>query len=281
VKFGLTIFPTDDGVDVRDLARAVEDAGYESLLLPEHTHIPTSRRTPFPAGGELPREYTRTHDPFVALGAVAAVTSRIKIGTGVCLLAQRDPIVTAKEVASLDHLSGGRVLFGIGGGWNAEECESHGVPFRLRWRVLRERVLAMKAIWAAEDAAEFHGRHVDVGPLWQWPKPLQQPHPPVILGGNGPRALERVVDYADEWMPLPVRTGPPLDERIAELQRLAATAGRGPIPVSIYGARPDLATIDRLAAAGVSRCVFWLRPGPAADVLPLVHTYGELAKAYG
>ena len=275
MRFGVTMFSTDYALSPVELGRICEELGYESLLLPEHTHIPTSRRTPFPAGGELPREYRHTHDPFVALGAVAAVTSRIRIGTGVCLLAQRDPIATAKAVATLDHLSGGRALFGIGGGWNEEEMENHGTRPALRWRILRERVMALKAIWTQDEAA-FHGRFVDFDPIWQWPKPLQRPHPPIILGGNGPGTLERVVEYADEWMPIPRRDGPRIEERIPELRRLAAQAGRGHIPVGVYGARPDPTAIERYQQAGVERCVFWLQPGGADEIRAKLAQHAEL-----
>jgi probable F420-dependent oxidoreductase len=275
MKFGVTLFLTDYALSPTELGRICEELGYESLLLPEHTHIPLSRRTPFPAGGELPREYSHTHDPFVALGAIAAVTSRIRIGTGVCLLAQRDPIVTAKAVATLDHLSGGRTLFGVGGGWNEEEMENHGTRPSQRWRILRERVLAVKALWTQDEAA-FRGRFVDFDPVWQWPKPLQRPHPPIILGGNGPGALERVVEYADEWMPIPRRDGPRIEERIPELRRLAERAGRGHVPVGVYGARPDPASIERYQQSGVERCVFWLQPGGADEVRAKLEQHAEL-----
>src|SRR5881628_1791766 len=195
---GVQMFATDEAIRVDDLARAAEERGFESLWLPEHTHIPVSRRSPWPGGPTLPREYWRTHDLFVALATAAAVTTRLRVASGICLLVERDPIITAKEVASLDHLSGGRVLFGIGGGWNAEEMEDHGTDFKQRWRVLRERVLAMKRIWT-EDEAAFEGDFVRFEPLWSWPKPVQKPHPPILLGGHGPRALARVVDYCDGW----------------------------------------------------------------------------------
>src|SRR6185503_11198769 len=198
---GIAIFPTDYAMRVDELARAVEERGYESLWFPEHTHIPVSRRSPWPGGPTLPREYWQTHDLFVALATAAAVTTRLKVASGICLLVERDPITTAKEVASLDHLSGGRVIFGIGAGWNAEEMENHGTVFRTRWRLLRERVLAMKKIWT-EDEPSFEGEFVRFAPIWSWPKPVQKPHPPVFLGGHGRRALERVVDYCDGWLPI-------------------------------------------------------------------------------
>src|SRR3989442_1091426 len=184
MHFGVVMFPTDYAMRVDDLARAVEARGFESLWFPEHTHIPVSRRSPWPGGPTLPKEYWHTHDLFVALATAAAVTTSLKVGSGICLLVERDPITTAKEVASLDFLSRGRVLFGIGGGWNAEEMEDHGTDFKQRWRVLRERVLAMKRIWT-EDEASFEGDFVRFPPLWSWPKPVQKPHPPILLRGPG------------------------------------------------------------------------------------------------
>ena len=252
MKFAVSIFPTDKSISMRELAVAAEERGYESLWVAEHTHIPTSRESAWAGGAELPEQYWHTLDPFVALTEAAVVTSRLRLGTGVCLLIQHDPIVAAKAVASVDHVSGGRVLFGVGGGWNREEMADHGTDFRLRWKVLRERVEAMKAIWT-QEAAEYHGEMVDFGPMWSWPKPVQRPHPPVLLGGNGPNTLKRVVSYADGWMP----NRGEIEPRIAELQALAAEAGRGPIPVSTYPRR-DPADIERWRAAGVERAIFWL-----------------------
>src|SRR5918912_2254477 len=224
------MFPTDYSIDPVELGRIAEEHGFESLFFPEHTHIPASRRTPYPAGGELPREYFNLWDPFVALAGVAAATERLLLATGICLVVERDPIVTAKEVASLDRLSNGRFLFGIGAGWNREEMENHGTDPRRRFSLMRERVEAMKAIWA-QDEAEYHGEHVDFDPVWSWPKPAQEPHPPVLVGGNGERVLDRVVRYGDEWMPNIARDDiGNLERRIAELQEKASAAGRGEIP---------------------------------------------------
>jgi len=206
----------------------------------------------YPGDPEWLRRCMRLLDPFVALGAVAAVTERLRLGTGVCLVPQHHPITLAKQVATLDLLSGGRALFGVGAGWGREEMGNHGTDPALRWRLMRERVLAMKRIWT-EDEPEFQGELVRFGPIWQWPKPVQKPHPPVLVGGEGPRVLERVVDYGDEWMP---NDHPELEERIGELQRLAAARGRGPIPVTVFDAPTDPALIQRYAAAGVTRCVF-------------------------
>jgi probable F420-dependent oxidoreductase len=278
VKFGVMMFPTDYSLPVTELGRAAEDLGFESLFVPEHTHIPTSRRSPWPGGAELPKEYSHTLDPFVALGAVAAVTNNLKLGTGICLVIERDPITLAKEVASLDHLSGGRVLFGIGGGWNLEEMENHGTRPAVRWKILRERILAMKEIWT-KDEAEFHGQYVDFDPIWSWPKPVQQPHPPIIVGGNGPRTLERVLEYGDEWMPIGGR-GADIGERIQELQRLAVEAGRGPVPITIFGVRPDPAVIEHYREIGVTRCVFGLPPADADTVTPIMRRCAEAAREF-
>ncbi len=279
MKFGVTMFPTEYSIGPAELARAVEERGFESLLFPEHTHIPTSRRSPWPGGPELPKEYSHTLDLFVALGAAATVTQRILIGTGVCLVIERDPITLAKEVASLDFISGGRFLFGIGGGWNLEEMENHGTDPAQRWKLLRERILAMKTIWT-EDEAEFHGRFVNFDPIWSWPKPAQKPHPPILVGGDGPRTLQRVVEYGDGWIPIPGRSEKPFSERIAELNRLAADAGRGRIPVSVYGAAPRREIIQQYVDLGVERCIFWLSCAPKERALPELDRYAELASGF-
>ena len=274
MKIGLQMFPADYALPVTELGKAAEDLGYESLFFPEHTHIPSSRLTPWPGGAPLPLEYSHTLDPFVATAAVAAVTTTLLIGTGICLVIERDPITLAKEVASVDFLSGGRFLFGIGGGWNVEEMENHGTRYPVRWKLLRERMLAMKEIWT-KDEAEYHGQYVNFDPIWSWPKPARKPHPPVLVGGDGARTLERVIEYGDEWMPIGGRGGHHLAERIAELQTMAKAAGRDPIPVSIFGARPDKETVEHLAEIGVSRVVFGVRPAPAAEVLPAIKRYAE------
>jgi probable F420-dependent oxidoreductase len=277
MQFGVYMFPTDYAINPVELGRAVEARGFESLFFPEHTHIPTSRMSPFPGGGELPKEYSHTFDPFVALGAIAAVTERLMLGTGICLVIERDPITLAKEIASLDFLSGGRVLFGIGGGWNREEMENHGTDPTRRWKVLRERIKAMKQIWT-KDEAEYHGEFVNFDPIWQWPKPVQKPHPPVIVGGDGPKTLQRVVRYGDGWIPLGRRAD--FKSRIAELNRMAAEAGRGPIPVTIFGAAPKPEVIENYIEAGVERVLFNLPPAPASEVLPLLDGHAELAKRF-
>jgi len=269
MKFGIAIFPTDYAISMTELAPAVEAAGFESLWVAEHSHIPTSRATPYPAGGELPRMYMHTMDPFVALTAAALASKTLKIGTGICLLIQRDPIHTAKQAASLDVISNGRLLFGIGGGWNREEMADHGTTYETRWKLLRERVEAVKAIWT-QDEAEYHGELVDFGPMWCWPKPVQKPHPPVLLGGNGPNTLKRVIAYADEWMP---NRGAAL-QRIPELREMEQAAGRGHIPVSFYP-RDTAADIERAGEIGVERCIFYV---PADGRAPALTKLDELAR---
>jgi probable F420-dependent oxidoreductase len=281
MNFGVYMFPTDYAIRPDDLARAVENRGFESLWFPEHTHIPASRVSPWPGGPELPPEYWHTYDPFVALTAAALATTRLKVGTGICLLVERDPIITAKEVASLDRLSNGRFFFGIGGGWNAEEMENHGTSFRRRWRVLRENVLAMKEIWT-KDQPEFHGEFVNFDKIWSYPKPVQQPHPPIFMGGDGPRTFDRVVEFADGWMPIGGRgsAGPSLREKIALLKRQAQEAGRDPdsLQVTIFGARPQAETVDRLEQDGISRVLFSLPPAGEEVVLPLLDDLARLVR---
>jgi probable F420-dependent oxidoreductase len=266
MTFGVSMFPTDYAIDVTRLGRAVEERGFESLFFPEHTHIPVSRRSPWPGGPDLPEHYRHTLDPFAALAAVAAVTDRIRLGTGICLVAQRDPITLAKEVATVDLLSKGRFLFGIGGGWNREETGDHGTDPKLRFRVLRERVLAMQTIWATE-AAEFHGEFVDFDPIWQWPKPVQQPRPPVLVAGNGTGTIDRVLEYGDGWLPMPNRGPVSLREGMSELRRRSEAAGRAMPPVTVFGIEPDASVIEDFVAAGVDRCLFRVSSGSEDEVL--------------
>ena len=277
MRFGAFIFPTDYSIDPAELAREVELRGFESLWFPEHTHIPVSRQTPYPGGGELPEEYSHSLDPFVALGAAAAVTERLKLGTGVTLVIERDPITLAKEVATLDHISNGRVLLGVGGGWNREEMANHGTDPSRRWRLLRERIEAMKAIWT-QDEAEYHGEFVDFAPIWSWPKPVQKPHPPIILGNAGDGALRRVARYADEWMPIGARV--PMAQRVEELKTMAAAAGRDPIPVTHFGTAPNREAIGELIELGIHRAVIRLPAAPADVVLPLLDRQAELIEAF-
>jgi probable F420-dependent oxidoreductase len=279
MELGLAILLTDYSMQPAALGASAEERGFESLFLAEHTHIPVSRDTPYPGGTELPREYSHTIDPFVGLAAAAAATERLKVGTGICLVNQHDPIDTAKQVATLDHVSNGRFLFGVGAGWNREEMRNHGIDPSRRWGEMRERVEAMKAIWT-EDEAEYHGRHVDFDPIWQWPKPVQKPHPPVLVGGVGDKVLDRVVAYGDEWIPNRVRSPEELGERIAELQRRAEAAGRERVPVTVFGAKGEVRLLERLKAAGVTRALFYLRPEAPDEVQRQLDALGEVAAAW-
>lgn len=274
MKFGIAIFPTDYSISMAELAPAVEDRGFESLWVAEHSHIPASRESKWPGGAELPKHYWHTMDPFIALTVAAAATRKLLVATGICLLIQRDTIQTAKQVASLDLASGGRFIFGIGAGWNREEMADHGTDFSTRWTLLREKVEAMKAIWT-QDEAEYHGSMVDFGPMWAWPRPVQKPHPPIILGGSGPKILERVVRYADGWMP---NRGDVI-ERIPELQELARAAGRSPIPVTCYP-QPDAAEIERLAAAGVERLIYYVPPDGRDMALAKLDELAAMVRPY-
>ncbi len=277
MELGLAMLLTDYSMAPAALGASAEERGFESLFLAEHTHIPTSRESSFSGDGELPREYSHTIDPFVGLAAAATATERLKVGTGVCLVIQRDVITTAKEVATLDHISGGRFLFGVGAGWNIEEMRNHGTDPRTRFRRMRESVEAMKAIWA-EDEAEYHGRLIDFDPIWSWPKPVQKPHPPILVGGIGEKVLDRVVAYGDEWIPNRIRGPEELGERIAELQRRAEAAGRERIPVTVFGARPD--QLDALRDVGVTRALFRLLPEGPDDVQRQLDELGEVARAW-
>ena len=263
MNIGLFNFATDYSMPVPDLAREAEARGFESFWIPEHTHIPTSRRTPWPGGGDLPREYAHTFDPFTALGAAATVTSTIKLGTGIVLIIERDTITAAKAAASVDHLSGGRFLFGLGGGWNREEAEHHGTEWDTRFKRLAEQMQAMKAIWT-EVKAEFHGEHVDFDPIYSWPKPVQQPHPPLLLGGETIHTLRRIVAHGDGWLPR-ARDPEQVLEGIPTLRRLAEEAGRDPdsIGVSVFGLPPAPDLVARFTEAGVERIIFAVPPDEA------------------
>jgi probable F420-dependent oxidoreductase len=274
VKFGVAIFPTDYAISMAELAPAAEQLGFESLWVAEHSHIPASRQSPWPAGGELPKQYWHTMDPFVALTVAATASKTIRVATGICLLIQRDPIHTAKAVASVDLVSNGRFIFGVGAGWNREEMEDHGTDFSTRWKLLREKAEAIKAIWTQEES-EYHGEMVNFGPMWCWPKPVQKPHPPILLGGSGPKILERVVRYADGWMP---NRGKAI-ERIPELQEMARAAGRAPIPVSYYP-KQDASEIERLAEAGVERCIYYVPPDGRDQALAKLDELARMIRPY-
>jgi probable F420-dependent oxidoreductase len=264
MQVGVFYFPTDYGIDIRELARAAEERGFDSLLLPEHTHIPTSRRTPYPGGGELPKAYSHTHDPFVALSFAAAATTKILLGTGICLIPQRDPIVTAKCVASLDQLSNGRFIFGIGGGWNVDEMENHGARYETRFKLMRERILAMKALWTQQEAA-FHGEMVNFDPVWLYPKPAQKPHPPILLGGSSDHTLKRVVEFCDGWLPI-ARPAFNAKPEVARLRQAASAAGRdfSTLSISVFGAPADEAVLAEYREHGINR-VFLAIPDLTRD----------------
>jgi probable F420-dependent oxidoreductase len=278
MDYGVVMFSTAYAIAPDELGRALEERGFESLWIPEHTHIPASRKSPWPGGPNLPKEYWSSYDPFVALTAAAAVTKRLRLGTGICLVIERDPITTAKEVATLDRISGGRFLFGIGGGWNAEEMENHGTPFKARWKVLRERVLAMKAIWTQKEP-EFHGEFVRFDKIWADPKPVQQPHPPIIMGGDGATTFDRVVEFGDGWMPIMRPNASPVD-KIPQLRERLVKAGRDPksAPVGIFFAPPKREGLDPLEKAGVSRAIFGLASEPRDAVLPRLDALAKLIR---
>ena len=273
---GALIFATDYTIRMDELAVAMEERGFESLFLPEHTHIPASRLSPWPGGADLPSDYWHTHDPFVALAYAGAVTKNLKLGTGICLLAQREAIVTAKNVASLDMMSNGRFIFGIGGGWNVEEMNDHGVEYKTRLAQIKNQVLAMKALWTEEDAA-YHGEFVNFDASWAHPKPVQTPHPPVIMGGETDYTLARVVDYCDGWLPR-ARHGFDAAENMARLKKFADAAGRdaAEISVSVFGAPGDADELAKYAEAGVTRAILGLPSAPRDEVLRLLDQYAPL-----
>jgi probable F420-dependent oxidoreductase len=279
MQFGVTMFGTDRAMRPDELARAAEERGLSSLYLPEHTHIPVSRRTPPPTGDEvLPDYYARSFDPFVALTAAAAVTERLRIGTGICLVAQRDPIVTAKAVASLDHLSDGRFVFGVGFGWNHDEIEDHGVDVQRRRDVAREHVLAMQRLWA-DDEASFDGDFLHLPPSWSWPKPVQQPWPPVLIGGAaGPALFAHIAEYADGWIPI---GGAGIRAALPELHRAVEAAGRDPATMRVvpFGTIPDPGKLDYYASLGIDEVVLRAPVAERDVVLPVLDEFGELVRA--
>jgi probable F420-dependent oxidoreductase len=279
LQFGVTMFGTDQAIRPDELARAAEERGLSSLYLPEHTHIPVSRRTPPPTGDEvLPDYYARSFDPFVALTAAAAVTERLRVGTGICLVAQRDPIVTAKAVASLDRLSGGRFVFGVGFGWNVDEIEDHGVDMHRRRTVAREHVLAMQRLWA-DDEASFDGEFVQLPPSWAWPKPVQEPWPPVLVGGAaGPTLFEHVAEYADGWIPI---GGGGVRAALPELHRAVEAAGRDPATVRVvpFGTVPDPGKLEYYSSLGIDEVVLRVPVAGRDVVLPVLDEFAELVGA--
>jgi probable F420-dependent oxidoreductase len=272
MDFGAAIFFTDYSIGPVDLGRALEERGFESLWAPEHSHIPLSRKSPFPSGGEVPKMYYDVMDPFVTLTAAAVATKKLKLGTGICLVIQRDPIHTAKEVASLDQISGGRFLFGVGGGWNAEEMADHGTEFKTRFSLMKERIEAMKVIWT-KSKPEFSGRFVNFPPMMMWPKPVQKPHPPIIIGGAFPYSVRRAIEYGDGWLPHAKRPAyAELLPLLPEFRKMVTDAGRDPasIPISVWGVAQDADLIKKYRDAGVSRIVFQLPASKADEILPLL-----------
>jgi probable F420-dependent oxidoreductase len=283
MEFGATIFFTDYAITPIELAQALEQRGFESLWAPEHSHIPLSRKSPWPGGGELPKAYYDVMDPFVTLSTAAAVTSKLKLGTGICLVVQRDPIQTAKEVASLDQVSGGRFLFGVGAGWNAEEMADHGTEFKTRFKLKRERIEAMVAIWT-KSKPEYHGQFVNFDPMMSWPKPVQKPHPPIIVGGAFPHAARRAVAYGNGWIPIAGRTVyGDIIQQIPQVRQMASEAGRNPeeIAVTVFAAGEDVDLLKRYRDLGVARVVFHLLLEKAEAVLPVLDRWARTMREVG
>ncbi|MEV0073661.1 LLM class F420-dependent oxidoreductase [Amycolatopsis sp. NPDC050768] len=276
MKIGISTFVTDEGIRPDVLGEALEERGFDSLFLAEHSHIPVSRETPYPGGGDLPREYYRTLDPFLALTAAAVNTSDLVLGTGVALLIQRDVIHTAKEVASLDLVSRGRLALGVGVGWNREEMANHGTDPTTRGELIDEQIEALKAIWS-QDKAEYHGKHVDFDPIFAWPKPVQTPHPPIYVGGSSPAALRRLVRHGDAWMPIAF-TG---SEEIRRVRGWLAEQGRPDVPVTAFGGGADAELVKRFAAAGVERYTVQLPTLPEAETLVALDEFARVAADYG
>jgi probable F420-dependent oxidoreductase len=283
MKIGAVMFFTADSMQPAALARALEDRGFESLWVPEHTHIPLSRSSDYPGGGALPRPYYDLYDPFLALNTAAAATTTLKIGTGICLIVQRDPIVTAKIVSTIDQLSRGRFLFGVGNGWNRDEIENHGTAFDTRHKLARERIEAMQAIWTRGEPA-YDGEFVKFGPMNQWPKPFQTPHPPIIVGGAFPYAARRAIRYGNGWIPRADRLEHDGVGRVIKAFRdMAAEAGRDPnsLPVTIFRVPDDLVKLRFCQDVGIDRVVFSLPAGPQDAILPILDRWAEIGRELG
>jgi probable F420-dependent oxidoreductase len=277
MQFGAAIFFTEYSIGPEELARALEARGFESLWAPEHSHIPASRKTPYPGGGELPKEYYDVMDPFVTLTAAAAVTTTLRVATGICLVQQRDVIQAAKLVASIDQVSRGRFIFGIGGGWNQDEMENHGAVFETRFQRMRESIEAMKEIWT-KDKAEYHGDIVKFDPIFARPKPVQKPHPPVIVGGGFPQAARRAIRYGDGWLPIINADG--LAKLMPQYQAMLKEAGRAAadVPITAWNAKLEPDSIKRLRDLGVVRIVTTLPPAGADKVLPILDRCAEMIR---
>src|SRR6266850_4447729 len=278
MKLGVTMFPTDYSIGPAELARAAEERGFVSLWFPEHSHIPAKRESPWPGGPELPKMYYDVFEPFVALAAAAAVTKRLLLATGICLVVQRDPIQTAKHVATLDRVSGGRFLFGIGAGWNAEEMRDHGTEFASRFRLMQERIEAMKAIWT-KSKPEYTGSFVKFPPMMTWPKPVQKPHPPVIVGGAFPFGARRALAYGDGWLPHARRPAyGEVQSLLPKFREMAAEAGRAvdSVPITVFGVAEDADLVKRYRDAGVARLIFNLPSAKSSEVLPVLDRCAQL-----
>ena len=283
MRIGGQMFFTDYSMTPTELARALEERGFDSLWVPEHSHIPLTRKSPVPSGGDLPKKYYDVMDPFVVLGAAAAVTKALLLGTGICLIAQRDPIQTAKQVASIDQVSGGRFLFGIGNGWNEDEMANHGTAFASRHKLARERVEAMKVIWT-ESKAEYYGEFVNFEPMMAWPKPVQKPHPPIIVGGAFPYGARRALRYGNGWMPHRSRTQyADVQALLPKFREMAAETGRDPasVPITIWGAKENLDLLKRDRDDGVSRLVVSFDPRKADTILPELDRWATLIRQLG
>jgi probable F420-dependent oxidoreductase len=281
MKIGAVMFFTTDSMQPAALGRALEERGFESLWVPEHTHVPSTRLSQYPGGGPLPRPYYDIYDPFLALNTAAAVTTSLKIGTGIALLVQRDPIVTAKVVSSIDQLSQGRFLFGVGNGWNRDEIENHGTAFETRNKLARERIEAMQTIWT-HDEPSYEGEFVKFGPMSQWPKPFQKPYPPVIVGGAFPYGARRAIAYGNGWIPHRARPQyGDVSDFMPQFREMAQAAGRDPadIPVTLWGPKLDLDTLRRYRDLGIARVVVSLESGPANAVLPQLDAWAEAMRS--
>ena len=278
MDFGALMFFTDYAISAVDLAKALEERGFESVWAPEHSHIPTSRKSPFPGGGELPKRYYDAMDPFVSLTAAAVATTKLKVGTGVCLVQQRDPIQTAKLVASIDQVSKGRFLFGVGGGWNADEMENHGTEFKTRFKLMRERIEAMKEIWT-KSKAQYHGDMVKFDEMMTWPKPVQKPHPPILVGGAFPHAARRAIRYGDGWCPISRPGSDPL-ETLAQFRQMARDAGRDPqfLPITLFNPAEDADQLARYRDMGVERVVVMLLSEPSDKILRVLDRWAPLIR---
>jgi probable F420-dependent oxidoreductase len=276
LAFGGAIFFTDYSAGPAELSQALEARGFDSVWAPEHSHIPVSRKSPFPGGGDLPKKYYDCMDPFVTLTAAACATKTLKLATGIALIAQRDPIQTAKLVASIDQISGGRFLFGVGNGWNHDELEDHGIPFASRHKAARERVQAMKEIWT-KTKAEYHGEFVNFDPMMTWPKPVQKPHPKVIVGGAFPYSARRAIAYGEGWLPQ-TRGGADLIDVIPEFRKMATEAGRDPdqIEITVWAPRTEADLLKRYRDMGVARVVFSMESETLDKLEPVMESWGEL-----